>query len=533
MTADLIVTNGRIYTLDPAHPWAAALACRDGRVLALGSAEDMLALAGPGTQRLDVGGKVILPGLTDSHVHFLEVARRRQQVDLFGVSDFAEVRRLVREAAAQARPGQWILGWGWDENLWDVAPQAHHLDDLSPENPVALARMDMHTWWVNSRALALAGIDEALVDPPDSKIERDENGRPTGLLREWNALALVQQVMPETDEATLLDWLRAAQADAHRLGLTGIHDQRVEREGRQSLRLLQALRRRGELTLRFHVNIAADFVDEAAALGLQPGFGDEHLWLGHVKAFADGTMGSRTAAMLDPFEGEPGNTGVTVTTADALWNIAGRAAAAGFAMSVHAIGDRAVREVLDVLSERAVADVAAPLPMPHRIEHVQLIAEQDLPRLAQNGIVAAVQPVHLQTDWPTADRVWGRRARLAYAFRALLDQGTLLAFGSDAPVAPLNPFLGIQAALTRQDVDGRPAGGWYPEQRLTLHEALFGYTMAPALLAGKSAVSGSLSPGKWADFILLQQDIFAAPPADIGATTVAMTFVDGKLVYAA
>jgi predicted amidohydrolase YtcJ len=264
MTADLIVTNGRIYTLDPAHPWAAALACRDGRVLALGSAEDMLALAGPGTQRLDVGGKVILPGLTDSHVHFLEVARRRQQVDLFGVSDFAEVRRLVREAAAQARPGQWILGWGWDENLWDVAPQAHHLDDLSPENPVALARMDMHTWWVNSRALALAGIDEALVDPPDSKIERDENGRPTGLLREWNALALVQQVMPETDEATLLDWLRAAQADAHRLGLTGIHDQRVEREGRQSLRLLQALRRRGELTLRFHVNIAADFVDEAA-----------------------------------------------------------------------------------------------------------------------------------------------------------------------------------------------------------------------------------------------------------------------------
>ena len=234
----------------------------------------------------------------------------------------------------------------------------------------------------------------------------------------------------------------------------------MEREGRQSLRLLQTLRRRGELTLRFHVNIAADFVDEAAALGLEPGFGDDHLWFGHVKAFADGTMGSRTAAMLVPFEGEPGNTGVTVTTADALWDIARRAAAAGFAMSVHAIGDRAVREVLDVLSERAVADAAAPLPMPHRIEHVQLIAEQDLPRLAQNGIVAAVQPVHLQTDWPTADRVWGERAHLAYAFRALLDQGTVLALGSDAPVAPLNPFVGIQAALTRQDGTAvrRPAG---------------------------------------------------------------------------
>jgi len=390
----------------------------------------------------------------------------------------------------------------------------------------------MHTWWVNSHVLALAGIDAQLSDPPDCKIERYADGRPNGLLREWNALALVERVMPPTSEATVLEWLRAAQRDAHRLGLTCIHDQRVEREGRQSLRLLQTLHRQGELSLRFHVNIAADFLDEASVLGIEPGFGDDHLWLGHVKAFADGTMGSRTAAMLAPFEGELDNSGVTVTSADALWDLANRAAAAGFPLSVHAIGDRAVREVIDVLSERATLDAAAPLPMPHRIEHVQLISAQDLPRLAQHGIVAAMQPVHLQTDWHTADRVWGTRARLAYAFRNLLDQGTILALGSDAPVAPLNPFLGIQAALTRQDSNGQPPEGWYPEQRLTLPETLYGYTMAPALLAGKAGLGGSLTPGKWADFIILDQDIFQLPPAEIGATTVAMTFADGRLVYA-
>jgi hypothetical protein len=274
-----------------------------------------------------------------------------------------------------------------------------------------------------------------------------------------------------------------------------------------------------------------------AALGLQPGFGDDRLWLGHVKVFADGTMGSRTARMIEPFEHEPANRGITITSSKALWQLAEQAQRAGFSLSIHAIGDLAVREVLDVLSELPpqpsdpVSALGQPASPPHRIEHVQLIHPDDLPRLNQYKIVASVQPVHLCTDWPTADRVWGRRARYAYAFRSLLDQGAKLALGSDAPVAPLNPLLGINAAVTRLDQAGQPHGGWYPAERISVAEAVYGYTMGPAFLAGKEQLQGSLTPGKWADLIMLSQNIFEIPAETILATTVDLTIFDGQVVY--
>ena len=531
MIADLILHNAKIYTVDAQQPWAEAAAMSNGRFLAVGSNEEILSLAGPQTTLVDGHGRLALPGLTDAHVHFLQVAIRARQVSLFGVRDFAEVQQLVATAVAQTPPGQWTLGWGWDENLWDVAPTAAHLDAIAGDKPVALARMDMHTWWVNSAALQIAGIDATTPDPPESKIERDMNGRPTGILREWNAIELVQPHIPEPDEATLAVWLRETIAAAHKLGITGIHDQRVEREGQQSFRLWQALRRQDQLKLRVHMNIAADYVREAATLGLLPGFGDDYLWIGHAKAFADGTMGSRTASMLASFEGEATNTGVIVTPAEELWQIATQAAAGGFSMSVHAIGDRAVREVIDVLGERQTADAPARLTLPHRIEHVQLIHPDDVPRLARHNLIASMQPVHLLTDWPTADHVWGDRARYAYAFRSLLDQGTVLAFGSDAPVAPLNPMLGIYAALTRQDERGLPAAGWYPQERLTLPEIIWAYTMGPAAMAGKTAVQGSITPGKWADLILLAEDLFALPETAVKDATVDMTIFDGQVVF--
>ena len=539
MKADLILHNAKIYTVDPQTPWAEAAAVANGRFLAVGSNQDILELAGPQTKLVDGNGRLALPGLTDAHVHFLQVAIRKRQVSLFGLADFAEVERAGGGGGARARPPpppptpahQWVIGWGWDENLWGFSPTAAQLDAIAPDRPIVLARMDMHTWWVNSAALRLAGIDAQTPDPPESKIERDENGRPTGLLREWNAIELVERHIPEPDEATLEIWLREAIADAHRLGLTGIHDLRVEREGRQSFHLWQKLRRQGELKLRVHMNIAADFLGEADTLGLQPGFGDELLWIGHAKAFADGTMGSRTASMLEPFVGEPDNNGVIVTSAQELWEMASLAAQGGFPMSVHAIGDRAVREVLDVLGERQTLDGPGGLLLPHRIEHVQVIHPDDIPRLARHNIVASMQPVHLLTDWPTADAVWGARARYAYAFRSLLDQGTHLAFGSDAPVAPLNPMLGIYAALTRQNEAGLPAEGWYPEERLTLAETIWAYTMGPARLAGKTAVQGSITPGKWADLILLEQDLFAIPPAEIKEVQVGLTLFAGEVVF--
>jgi hypothetical protein len=549
MTANLIIHNARIYTVDAAAPWVSAVACAGGRIMAVGSDDEILNLAGPDTERFDAGGRLVLPGLTDSHVHFLQYAIRRHEVNLFGVRDFEEVRRRVQQAVEQAAPGRWVQGWGWDENLWDVEPTRTHLDDIAPHTPVVLRRLDMHSCWVNGAALKRAGVSRETPDPPESRLERDAAGEPTGILREWNAMRLVESHIPRPTAAELRPWLQEAIGVAHQLGLTGIHDQRVQREGRQSFRLYQALNRAGELKLRVHMNIAAEHLPEVATLGLQPGFGNDRLWIGHVKAFADGSLGSRTAHMIEPFEGEPDNYGLVVTPADTLWELAQQADKAGYAFSVHAIGDMAVRQVIDVLSEfqpaaqdqvkhvtvvsSAQSQVADPAPdrLPHRIEHVQVIHPTDLPRLSRHGLVASVQPVHICFDWRPANKNWGQRARYAYAFRSLLDHGTHLAFGSDAPVAPLDPLLGIYAAVTRQDEQGQPAGGWYPEERISMAETIHAYTMGPARLAGKQSHQGSLSPGKWADMIVLSQNIFDIPPEAILETKVALTIFDGDVVH--
>ncbi len=537
MKADLILHHGRIFTVDPARPWAEAVACRAGRIMAVGSNDELRGLADSNTRLINAGGRLVLPGLTDAHVHFLQYAIRQHEVNLFGVADFDEVRRRVGEAAARTEPGAWIQGWGWDENLWPVQPHRSHLDELAPDRPILLRRMDMHTYWLNSAALQLAGLTRATADPSGGQLERDAAGELTGILREWSALQLIEPYLPRPDRAALLTWLEEAIAVAHRLGLTGIHDQRVQSEGRQSFRLLQTLRRLDKLSLRVHMNIAAEHLAEAATLGLQPGFGDDRLWLGHVKVFADGTMGSHTARMIEPFEHEPSNRGIAVTSGETLWQLAEQAQRAGFPLSIHAIGDLAVREVLDVLSELPPQPISPssglshPAIPPHRIEHVQLLHPDDLSRLNQYNIVASVQPVHLCTDWPTADRVWGRRARYAYAFRSLLEQGSKLALGSDAPVAPLNPLLGIYAAVTRQDQVGHPHGGWYPAERISVAEAVYGYTMGPAVVAGKEQLQGSLTPGKWADLIVLSQNIFEIPAETIPETTVDLTIFDGQVVY--
>ena len=393
--------------------------------------------------------------------------------------------------------------------------------------------MDMHTWWVNSLAMQRAGITAQTPDPPESRIERDANGNPTGLLREWNAIQLVEQHLIEPDMDTLETWLGEAIGQAHQFGLTGIHDQRVEWEGQRNFRLLQALHRQGQLKLRVHMNLAADYLNEIDTLGLQPGFGDDRLWLGHVKAFADGTMGSRTAFMLEPFEEQPDNTGIIVTSAQEMADFAAQASEAGFSMSIHAIGDRAIREVIDVLGEFPPELSANRGQLPHRIEHVQVIHPADIPRLKQHNLVASMQPIHVVTDHFDADRAWGKRARYAYAFRSLLDQGVALAFGSDAPVAPLEPLLGIEAAVTRQDARGEPAGGWYPQEKISVAEAIAGYTLGPAYLAGKLVHQGSITPGKWADMIILERNLFEIPADEIGQTGVDMTIFAGEVVYQA
>ncbi|MDH4209636.1 MAG: amidohydrolase [Anaerolineae bacterium] len=532
--ADLLLRNGVVYLVEPAHIRAQAVAVREGRILAVGRDSELESLIGPKTQVIDLKGRLVLPGLTDSHTHFLAYALSRQQVILDGVEDWDEARRRIRAGVKRAAQGEWVLGWGWNQNLWGdgTFPSKADLDDIAPHNPVALTRTDFHTLWVNSLALEKAGITAEMSDLPGSRIDHDPaTGEPSGILREWGAARLVGDVIPVPGDDVVDTALRAAITEAHQLGLTGTHDMRVETDKLNALRAFQRLHRRGELTLRISCSLPADRLDEAIAVGLGSGLGDATLRVSGVKVFTDGTMGSGTAWMLEPYADNPGNYGLAITPRDQLLDIARRAEQAGLSLIVHAIGDRAVHEVLDVLAE------VGPNPRPglrHRIEHVQIIHSEDIPRLAQLGVIASMQPVHVMAEWSVADRVWGHeRSRTVYAFRSLLNAGTHLTLGSDCPVAPLSPLLGIQAAVLRQNGKGEPKDGWYPEERLTVAEAVRGYTMGPAYTAGLENVLGSITPGKLADLVVLERNIFEIEPTEIASVRPTMTIVDGRVVYQA
>lgn len=533
MGVDVILMNGRIFTVDPSLPWVEAAACDNGRIMAVGKFDELKSLAGPDTKIINVNGRLVLPGLIDAHIHFLWYVLRQHnnQIDLYGVSDVNEMRRRIGKAVQLKGKNQWLHGWGWDETYWTEKPSLSLLDDISAHTPLILHRADLHTVWVNTAALKLAGITNETPDPAGGRFGRDSMGRLTGVLHEWAAIEMVEQHIPGYDFRTLQGWLKDAIVEANKLGLTGIHDIRLQREGPQSLHLFNDLYMQGALNLRVHMNVAAEFLNEAVALGIGPGFGNERLWIGQVKVFADGSMGGKTAFMLEPFENEPDKFGISVTSPEIMQELGTLARRAGLSLSVHAIGDRAVRTVIDVLNEIPPHDTSHVSALPHRIEHVQLIHPDDLPRLSKHNIIASVQPVHIMSDWKTADRVWGSRARYAYAFRSMLNHKTMLAFGSDAPFAPLNPLLGIYAAVTRCDDRREPDAGWYPEERLSVAETIYGYTMGAAFAAGKQSLQGSISPGKWADFIVLDRNIFEINPMEIPEADVLMTIIDGQVVF--
>lgn len=531
MHPTLIIHSASILP-DPAQPDAtrpAAIAIFHDRVAALGSDEAMLALAGPETEIIDAGGSLVLPGFVDSHIHLLGYAQSLRSVQLGGTRTLDEALARVAARAAQSPAGAWVGGSGWTQNQWGATemPTRHDLDRVVPGHPVALSHMDGHTLWLNSEALRRLAIDNTTPDPEGGRIERLPDGSPSGILRE-TALDLAYSRMPETslDEATEL--LAEGIAALHRLGITGAHDQRVRGEGPLVWQALAALHRAGRLTLRTITNISPAQLPHVLAAGIPPGFGDDWLRLGWLKAFADGTLGSRTALMLDPFEGEPENLGMAVHSAEEIWAWAHEAAAAGIPTSIHAIGDRANRQALDLFA--TLRERFGPA-LPHKIEHVQLIHPTDLPRLAALGVAASMQTIHLADDWRPADRFWGGRSRHAYAVRSLLDSGATLALGSDAPVASPNPLWGLFTAVARQDLGGQPEAGWYPEERLTIHEAIAAYTIGPARVAGNSDRLGRLHPGFLADLIALDRDVTTADPAAIRDGGVRLTIVGGRVVY--
>jgi predicted amidohydrolase YtcJ len=525
-----ILLNAHIYTLDARRPQASALAIDHGRILQVGQDADIHDGYAPrGVTVEDMAGAVILPGLVDSHLHLEQYALSLQKVDC-ETDTRAECLQRVVEKVQQARPGAWVLGHGWNQNRWSEGfGDPRDLDAIAPQHPVYLTAKSLHAGWANALALQQAGISAGSPDPPGGRFGRDSSGRPNGLLFEA-AMNQMNRVIPAPTEEDLLTAIRDAQRKLWRLGLTGVHDF----DRRTCFTALQKLRQAGELRLRVVKSIPIDDLAHAVALGLRTGFGDEFLRIGQVKAFADGALGPHTAAMLQPYEGEPENRGMLLLDAEEIFEKGRLAAENGLAMAVHAIGDRANHEVLNAFAQLQLLPGIDRAHLRQRIEHVQLLHPDDAGRLAQLGVIASMQPIHATSDMFMADRFWGERANLSYAWRTQLQNGAVLVFGSDAPVESPNPFWGIHAAVTRQREDGYPSPqGWYPEQRLAVSEALQAYTTGAAYAAGREHEQGRLTSGYLADLVVLNTDPFNCPPQGLRDIQAQATMVGGEWVWRA
>lgn len=525
-----LIYNANIYTFDVICPQASAILIAGARIVAVGDKATLESLTHGKVEKQDMQGQVILPGLTDAHLHLQHYALFLGKVDC-ETKTKDECLRRVTERVKKVKPGEWILGHGWNHNEWSQngdLPTAADLDALAPNNPVYLTAKSLHAAWANTSALNLANITSDTPNPKDGVIQRDHAGRATGALLE-TAMSLVDRIIPEPSITEITNAMETAQPILWRMGLTGIHDF----DRRDSFMALQRLHSQGKLKLRVNKNIPLDSLDHAFDLGLCTGFGDDWLWIGSVKAFMDGALGQHTAAMFQPYVGEPENCGILNMDGEELFEHCRRAADVGLSMTVHAIGDCANHEVLNAYEQLRKYEKEKNLPhLRHRIEHVQILHPADAPRFAQLNIIASMQPIHAPSDMFIADRLWGERSAHAYAWRTQLNFGAHLAFGSDAPVESPNPFLGLHAAITRRRADGTPsAEGWYPEQKLTLAEALSAYTLGAAYAANAEDRLGKLSEGYLADLIVLEQDIFSIDPNDLLSIHAAATMINGEWVY--
>ena len=528
--ADLIVTAAHIYTVDPDHPVVAALAVRDGRIVFAGSEREALALKGPRTRELALGDRTVIPGITDAHLHLLGVGTALRTVDLTGTRSYDEVIRRVAVRAREVKPGEWIRGRGWDQNAWPDTrfPTHDALSRAVPDNPVVLERVDGHAVLANARAIEAAGVTASTADPAGGRIVRNADGSPTGVFVD-NAMSLIRSVVPPPSRDETRAAILAAVAEVNRWGLTGVHDPGVSTA---TIDLYEELARAGRFSLRDYVMVMGDSADIARAYqrGPQSALYDGHLWVRAIKQWADGALGSRGAALLEDYSDEAGNRGYYVTDSATILATAIGALRHGFQLCVHAIGDRANRMVLNVYEE--ALDSVPTADHRFRIEHAQVLTHQDIPRFAALGVIPSMQTSHQTSDMYWAvNRLGWTRVQGAYAWRSLLNTGVVIPNGTDAPVEPLNPMRGFHSAITRQDADNWPPGGWFPDQRMTREEALKAMTLWPAYAAFMENVAGSLSPGKYADFTVLDQDIMTVAPERILDTHVVMTVLGGQTVY--
>ena len=528
--ADLIITNARIYTVDEAHPLADAMAVRGGKVQFVGSFGGVMALKGASTRVIDLGGKTVIPGMVDAHGHVDNLGLALRIVDLTGTTSYDEVIARVVDRAKKTPPGQWIIGRGWDQNDWGDTrfPTHEKLTAAVPNNPVYLTRVDGHAGVANAAALKAAGVTAQTKDPDGGHIERTADGSPAGVFVD-NAQSLVERVVPQPTRAEVKSDVQAAIAEAQKWGLTGVHDAGASA---QTLEIYEELGKAHALNFRLYAMISDDsatFAKWFARGPLVAGY-DSTLWIRSVKLYADGALGSRGAALLDPYTDNPTTSGLLVSKPEHLETVAERALKAGFQVNTHAIGDRGNRIVLDAYEQALKAVPIADHRF--RIEHAQILNPDDVPRFASLGVIPSMQASHQTSDMYWAgNRLGSTRLLGAYAWRSLLDNGSIIPNGSDFPVEEVNPLISFHAAFSRQDAHNWPPNGWYPEQKMTREEALRSITLWPAYAAFQERIMGSLTPGKLADFVVLDQDIMRVAPEQVLSTRVIATYVGGKPVY--
>jgi len=541
--ADLLLLNAHLITMNPGQPNAEAIAINNGRIAWVGSTAEAKTMFGNAGETLDLGGATVLPGIIDAHAHLMSLGESFLKLDLKGVATPEEAARRVKEKAATVRSGEWILGWGWDEGKWAARYPTHELlTEAAPTNPVFLTGLHSFAAWANKRALLVAGINKDTRDPENGKIIRDEKtGEPSGVLINRAQDLVASHIAPLDLDAVKIA-LELAARECLRNGLTSVHEARV------TPIMLQAFRdmvKRGRLPLRVYAMLdGADpkLIDEWLKRG--PEIDPQHrLTIRSVKVFADGALGSRGAALFEPYTDAPNTRGMTTTPEAGIYEMTRRCLGRGFQVATHAIGDAANHQVLDAYEKalKHAAGVTSGATASSgvggndarlRVEHAQVLAAADIPRFAELGVIASMQPAHCTSDMAWAEkRIGAARIKGAYAWRSVLRTGAHVPISSDFPGETLNPFYGIYAAVTRQDPRGQPEGGWNPEQRMTLEEALRGYTIEAAYAEFEEKEKGSIERGKLADLIVISKDPATVAPRDLVRISVLKTFINGKLVY--
>lgn len=530
---DLILLNGKVWTVNTRQPEAEAVAVSGNRIIAVGSNAEIRKLRQQNTKVLDLQGKRVLPGFNDAHVHFYDGGAGLASVQLRDAKSEAEFRERIRQFAARIPKGQWITGGGWDHENWTPArlPTRQLIDEVTPDHPVFVSRLDGHMALANSLALKLAGIDQwfRMKDVPGGVIVRDEKGDPTGVLKDA-ALGLVEHVIPVPSQEQIITSIKAAMQYAVEQGVTSVQDMSARPD---IFRAYQALLTKGELHVRISGHQPLGSWERLAQVGIQADFGNDHFHIGALKGFADGSLGSTTALFFQPYLDAPQTAGIAsdeMIPEDKMWKNIEAADRAGLQIAIHAIGDKANHTILNFYERLEREHGARDRRL--RIEHAQHLQRPDVPRFGQLHVIASMQPYHAIDDGRWAEkRIGPERAKGTYAFRGLLDSGAALAFGSDWPVAPMEPLMGIYAAVTRRTLDGKNPHGWVPEQKITVAEAIRAYTIGSAYASFDEELKGSIEPGKLADLVVLSEDILQIDPVRIAQTKVLTTIFDGRVIY--